>query len=92
MSKSGENVAPRSLIPARPRRHLRLPCTGLIQRKQAREAVDTLAIFEGAIMNINLSRAVRITAFVLATLGATSALVAAGLNQPASAASATQAG
>ena len=43
-------------------------------------------------MNINLSRAVRITAFVLATLGATSALVAAGLNQPASAASATQAG
>ena len=43
-------------------------------------------------MNINLSRAVRITAFVLATLGATSALVAASLNQPASAASATQAG
>lgn len=42
-------------------------------------------------MSINPSRAIRIAAFVLATLGATGALVAAGLNEPASA-SATQAG
>jgi len=56
----------------------------------ARRYIDRSADHRASIMSKRLPHLLRIAAFVLATLSATSALIAAGLNEDAAAPSAQQ--